>query len=97
MGQQFIENEAGSDGTFTPDEVEGLLFNNRSYLAENILPSLLSLCAAQGSTPVDVDGTSVDVSQACAALGTLQVLVHTCLESLHSSLTKRHSGKRRFH
>jgi acyl-homoserine-lactone acylase len=68
MGQQFIENEAGSDGTFTPDEVEGLLFNNRSYLAENILPSLLSLCAAQGSTPVDVDGTSVDVSQACAAL-----------------------------
>jgi len=48
--------------------VEGLLFNNRSYLAENILPSLLSLCAAQGSTPVDVDGTSVDVSQACAAL-----------------------------
>lgn len=68
MGQQFIENEAGSDGTFTPEEVEGLLLNNRSYLAENILPSLLELCAEQGDTPVDVDGASVDVSQACAAL-----------------------------
>lgn len=68
MGQQFIENEAGSDGTFTPEEVEGLLLNNRSYLAENILPSLLALCATQGDTPVDVDGNSVDVSQACAAL-----------------------------
>jgi acyl-homoserine-lactone acylase len=68
MGQQFIENEAGSDGTFTPEEVEGLLLNNRSYLAENILPSLLELCADQGDTPVEVDGASVDVSQACAAL-----------------------------
>ena len=68
MGQQFIENEAGSDGTFTPEEVEGLLLNNRSYLAENILPSLLELCAEQGDTLVEVDGASVDVSQACAAL-----------------------------
>ncbi|CAB9493963.1 acylase [Alteromonas macleodii] len=68
MGQQFIENEAGSDGTFTPEEVEGLLLNNRSYLAENILPSLLELCAEQGDTPVNVDGVSVDVAQACAAL-----------------------------
>ena len=68
MGQQFIENEAGSDGTFTPQEVEGLLFNNRSYLAENILPSLLEACANQGDTPVNVDGTAVDISVSCAAL-----------------------------
>jgi hypothetical protein len=34
--------------------------NNINQLPENILPSLLSICAEQGDTPVDVDGTSVD-------------------------------------
>ncbi|WP_373293882.1 acylase [Alteromonas halophila] len=68
MGQKLIE-ETGSDNTFTPDEVESLVLSNRSYLAEAILPSLLSACEAQGDTPVEVDGQSVDISDACAALG----------------------------
>lgn len=68
MGQKLIE-EAGSDSTFTPEEVESLVLSNRSYLAEEILPSLLSACEAQGDTPVDVDGESVDISAACGALG----------------------------
>ena len=68
MGQVFIEDSAGSDGTFTPEEVEGLLMSNRSYLAENILPSLIQTCERQGDTPVSVDGASVDISAACDAL-----------------------------
>lgn len=68
MGQKFIETEAGSDNTFTPQEVESLLLNNRSYLAEEILDDLLALCAAQGATPVNVNGVDVDISGACAAL-----------------------------
>lgn len=68
MGQKFIETEAGSDGTFTPQEVEDLLLNNRSYLAEDILPSLLQTCAEQSNAPVNVDGEDVDISDACDAL-----------------------------
>lgn len=68
LGQQFIESEAGSDNTFTPEEVETLLLSNRSMLAENVLPSLLQACTAQGSTPVMVNGDAVDISEGCAAL-----------------------------
>ncbi len=69
MGQKFLHEGAGSDDTFTPDEVAGLLLSNRSYLAEDVLAALLQLCEGQGSTPVDVDGEMVDISSACAALG----------------------------
>ncbi|MCW8092203.1 acylase [Alteromonas sp. ASW11-130] len=70
MGQKFIHEEAGADSTFAPDEVEGLLLSNRSYLAENVLSSLLQLCERQGTTPVNVDGEMVDISAACSALAT---------------------------
>ena len=68
LAQQFIESEAGSDNTFTPDEVETLLLNNRSMLADMVLPSLLQACTAQGSDPVTVNGEDVDISAGCAAL-----------------------------
>ena len=68
LGQKFIELEAGSDGTFTPEEVESLLISNRSLLAEEILPSLLQACSAQGDTPVNVDGDDVNIAPACEAL-----------------------------
>ncbi|WP_411269975.1 acylase [Alteromonas sp. CYL-A6] len=70
MGQKFIEMEAGSDNTFTQEEVESLLLSNRSYLAEDILPSVLAMCQSQGDSPVDVEGDMVDISDACAALAT---------------------------
>ncbi len=68
LGQHFIENETGSDGTFTAQEVESLLLSNRSYLAENLLPALIQQCERQGDTPVMVDGESVNISAACDAL-----------------------------
>ncbi|WP_018983650.1 acylase [Salinimonas chungwhensis] len=83
MGQKFIETEAGSDGTFTPEEVEDLLLNNRSYLAEDILPSLLQLCAEQGSTPVNVDGEDVDISDACDALAAWDSTMNTSSVGAH--------------
>ncbi|MDO6565959.1 acylase [Alteromonas sp. 1_MG-2023] len=68
LGQQFIESEAGSDSTFTPQEVESLLLNNRSMLADMVLPSLLQACTAQGSDPITVNGEDVDITEGCAAL-----------------------------
>lgn len=83
MGQKFIETEAGSDGTFTPEEVESLLLNNRSYLAEDILPDLLQACAAQGDTPVNVDGTDVSIAQACDALADWDGTMNTSSTGAH--------------
>jgi len=83
MGQQFIESEAGSDGTFTPEEVEGLLISNRSLLAEDVLPALLQTCTVQGSAPVDVDGASVDIAPACEALGTWDQKMNTDSVAAH--------------
>ena len=83
MGQKFIENEAGSDGTFTAEEVEALLLNNRSYLAEDVLPSLLEACTTQGDTPVNVDGTDVDISQACNALAGWDGTMNTASTGAH--------------
>ncbi|NMH58503.1 acylase [Alteromonas ponticola] len=70
MAQKFLREGAGSDNTFAPEEVESLLLSNRSYLAEDVLSSVLQLCENQGSTPVDVEGEMVDISAACAALST---------------------------
>jgi acyl-homoserine-lactone acylase len=83
MGQKFIETEAGSDETFTSEEVEELLLNNRSYLAEDILPSLLQACTEQGDTPVNVDGTDVDISAACDALGAWDSTMNTSSVGAH--------------
>ncbi len=68
MAHKLLADSAGSDGLFNPQEVEQALFNNRSYLAENILTELLAICQAQGSTPVNVGAQSVDISAGCTAL-----------------------------
>ncbi len=68
MGQKLLEEGSGSDGLFTSDEVETLLMSNRSYLAEEILADVLTMCTVQGATPVDVDGESVSIEAACNAL-----------------------------
>lgn len=83
MGQKFIETEAGSDGTFTPEEVESLLLNNRSYLAEDILPTLLQTCAEQSDTPVNVEGEDVDISGACEALAVWDSTMNTSSVGAH--------------
>ncbi|MBA6389313.1 acylase [Colwellia sp. BRX10-3] len=69
MAHKLLVDSAGSDGLFTPAEVEQALLNNRNYLAENILIELLTICQAQGSTAVIVGAESVDISAGCTALG----------------------------
>ncbi|MEH6733815.1 MAG: acylase [Shewanella sp.] len=69
MGLTLMEDAAGDDGKFTIEELEAALLSNRAYLAELVLPDLISQCEQQGSTPVMVSATlSKDVSASCAAL-----------------------------
>ncbi|MGQ8365442.1 acylase [Glaciecola sp. 1036] len=76
-GQLLIQQAAGSDGLFSPTEVEEALLANKSLLADLVLNDLVSQCAANGANPVDVNGTNVDISQACGVLnnwdGTMNV------------------------
>jgi acyl-homoserine-lactone acylase len=68
LAQKLLVDSAGSDGLFNPAEVEQALLSNRSYLAENILTELLSICQAQGSKVVNLEAQDVDISEGCAAL-----------------------------
>ncbi|QIZ77805.1 penicillin acylase family protein [Ferrimonas lipolytica] len=70
LGLTLLTDSSGDDGLFDPAEVEAALFSNRAYLGELVLPELLTQCEAQGSTGVDIgNGTVVDLTNACAALG----------------------------
>jgi len=68
LAHKLLANSAGSDGLFSPAEVEQALLSNRNYLAENILTELLTICQAQGNTAVTVGSESVDISAGCTAL-----------------------------
>jgi len=68
MGHKLLADGAGSDGLFTPEEVEMALIGNRNYLGEAVLDDLLSLCQTQGATPVTVSGNAVDLTAGCSAL-----------------------------
>ena len=68
MAHKLLANASGSDGLFSPLEVEEALLGNHSYLADAVLSDLLSACQAQESTPVMVNGVGVDISGGCAAL-----------------------------
>ncbi|WP_051275321.1 acylase [Aestuariibacter salexigens] len=68
MAHTLLQDSAGSDGKFSPAEVEQALLSNRSYLSESVLDELLSICSARGTDPVMVNDTPVDISPACAAL-----------------------------
>ncbi|QJR82935.1 acylase [Alteromonas pelagimontana] len=83
MGQKFMQTAAGSDNKFNPAELETMLMSNRSYLAEDILPSVLQMCEAQGATAVNVDGEDVDISAACSALATWDGTMNTSSVGAH--------------
>ncbi|MGC1508659.1 penicillin acylase family protein [Ketobacter sp.] len=76
LSQQMLRDSAGDDGLFNAEEVEAALWSARSYLAEEILQDLVSLCSAQGDTPVTVEivedenttQTEVDIAHACQTL-----------------------------
>ncbi len=64
MAHTLLTDAAGSDGLFSPMEVEAALMSNRNYLGEAVLNDLLSYCTAQGSTLVN----GKDISAGCSAL-----------------------------
>lgn len=76
MGQKMLRDSAGEDGRFDLNELEGALFSERSYLAEEGLSDLITLCEKQGDSPVSVDTpenggsttTEVNVAPACNTL-----------------------------
>jgi acyl-homoserine-lactone acylase len=68
MAHKLMTDAAGTDGLFSSTEVEQALMSNRSYLSENVLNELLTICQAQGTTPVVVSAQNVDISDGCTAL-----------------------------
>lgn len=68
MAHSLLATAAGADGLFNPQEVEEALLGNHSYLADSVLDDLVAACSARESTPVVVNGASVDISAGCAAL-----------------------------
>ncbi|MBB6542023.1 acyl-homoserine-lactone acylase [Thalassotalea piscium] len=64
MAHTLLGDAAGSDNLFSLAEVEQALVGNRSYLSEAVLNDLLTICNAQGSTPVN----GIDISEGCSAL-----------------------------
>jgi acyl-homoserine-lactone acylase len=68
LAHKFLANSAGTDGLFSPAEVEQALMSNRSYLSESTLTELLAICQSQGSTPVAVGSNNIDISNGCSAL-----------------------------
>ena len=83
MAHKLLADSAGSDGLFNPQEVEQALFNNRSYLAEDILSELLAICQAQGDTPVSVGAENVDISNGCSALALWDGTLNATSSSAH--------------
>jgi acyl-homoserine-lactone acylase len=57
---------AGDDGKFSFEELRTAALNNRASTAENLRPEVASRC--DQVTDVDVNGTMVDISEACVAL-----------------------------
>ena len=83
MAHKLLADSAGSDGLFSPIEVEQALLSNRSYLAEHILSELLVICQAQGNTAVIVGAESVDISAGCTALSLWDGKMNTGSSSAH--------------
>ena len=68
MAHSLLANASGTDGLFNSQEVEEALLGNHSYLADSVLDDLVAACSVRESTPVDVNGVSVDISAGCSAL-----------------------------
>lgn len=66
LGQTGPDSASGADGLFDLAELEAAALGGRGILAEELRADVAARCA--GAPPVDVDGTSVDISAACQAL-----------------------------
>lgn len=62
------EGASGSDGKFTLDELEALVFNNRVYTAELLYSSVMALCMELGEVQYMIDGQEVPLQETCDVL-----------------------------
>jgi len=70
LGQKMLAEGGSVDGRFTREDLIDRLIGNRNFLGEAVLADLLAQCEAQGTTPVTMtDGSAVDITPACQALG----------------------------
>lgn len=70
LGQKMLAEGGSVDGRFTRADLVDRLIGNRNFLGEAVLADLLTQCQAQAATPVAMpDGSSVDITPACNALG----------------------------
>lgn len=76
MSQAMLRDSTGPDGRFNLDDLQAVLFSERAYLAEAVLADLVTLCQAQGDTPVEVETSvedetttvAVNIADACSSL-----------------------------
>lgn len=77
MAHKLLNQASGSDGKFNMMEVEEALFNNRSYLSEDIFTEILSICQSNREVDFDVNGRTVTLGEGCDAMsswdGTMNV------------------------
>jgi len=59
---------AGDDGKFTGSEIINMLYSNRAYYAELLLPTLLDRCQTAGNTAIPAGDSSRSVAAGCSAL-----------------------------
>ena len=71
MGLKMIaetgaDSPAGADGTFTVEELQATVFNNRVHTAELLLDGAIARC--QQTTTVEISAVAVPLSAACTVL-----------------------------
>ncbi|WP_404399819.1 acylase [Idiomarina seosinensis] len=69
LGQKMLAEGGSADGKFTRADIEEKLLSNRSFLAEEVLDPLLSLCTRQGEQPVTTMAGNISIKPACDVLG----------------------------
>jgi acyl-homoserine-lactone acylase len=80
---------SGADGLFDIDELKGIRESNRAMVAELLLDQVVGRCS--GQTAIDVDGTSVALTDACAALAAWDGRLHT--DSVGAALWRAFVGQ----
>lgn len=84
LSLKMLSDSAGANEKFSVDELESALFNNRSYLAELVLPDLIQQCQNQANTPVVLQGgMQVDIEQACGVLSNWDGTFNTSSRGAH--------------
>ncbi len=73
MGLKLLNEAKGEDGVFSLKEVETLLFSDRAYLVELLVPQLQTLCKQDKMKVIQINDRELRVGDACAAVSQWRV------------------------